>query len=243
MITLLVMGPAGSGKTSFSHSFGKWLEGENYSVCYVNLDPGAELLPFIPSFDVREIVTTRAMMERGGLGPNGALIKAAEIIEENIGQILRKIKSFKADYVIVDTPGQMEIFLFRKLGSIFCDGIEGRKACVFIMDPSSLPKKSDVIALKLLNLVIELRLGVPSLELINKIDLFGNRERAAFLEPLKYRQPEEGLRGELASSILETVSKLEKKKRAVLISAITGEGFRVVLSSLGELFCSCGDLT
>lgn len=243
MLTLLVMGPAGSGKTSFSHSFGKWLEGESYRVCYVNLDPGAELVPFEPSFDVREIVTTKAVMEQNGLGPNGALIKAAEIIEGNIGQIFHKMKPFRADYLIVDTPGQMEIFLFRKLGAMFCDGIEGRKACAFIIDPSSLPKKSDMIALKLLNLVIELRLGIPSIELINKIDMFGNNERASFFESMEDRCPEEGLRGELTSIILETVLKLEKRKRAILTSAITTEGFEAVLGSLGELFCSCGDLT
>lgn len=233
MINLFIVGPAGSGKTTLTYSFGKWLEKEGYSVGYINLDPGVILLPFTPSFDVREIVNINEIILNEKLGPNGALIRASEIIENNMSKIIKKINSINYDYLLIDTPGQMELFLFREMGPLLSSSLNGRKASIFIIDPSFMKRKNDFITLKLLGIVVELRLGVPSIEIINKCDL---------LEEIPSKV-ETGMLAGLAEEISVIVEKIEKKKRTILVSAKNSTGFLELYSAINELFCVCGDLT
>ncbi|HRU81633.1 MAG TPA: ATP/GTP-binding protein, partial [Candidatus Methanomethylicus sp.] len=53
---LLVIGPAGSGKTSLTARLSEWMAKSGTSSCLINLDPGAERLPYLPDYDVRSIV-------------------------------------------------------------------------------------------------------------------------------------------------------------------------------------------
>ena len=74
---VVLMGPAGSGKTTLTAALGKWIEeNQGYNVGYINLDPGAETLPYNPDFDVREWFTVEDIMVKEDLGPNGAMIRA-----------------------------------------------------------------------------------------------------------------------------------------------------------------------
>lgn len=39
MTNLIIVGPAGSGKSTLTKAFGEWLKGDGYTVNYLNLDP------------------------------------------------------------------------------------------------------------------------------------------------------------------------------------------------------------
>ena len=60
-------------------------------VAVVNLDPGALKLPYSPDVDVRNYVDVGNIMEKYGLGPNGALIMAADLIADEIENLTRDI--------------------------------------------------------------------------------------------------------------------------------------------------------
>jgi len=53
-------------------------------VAIVNLDPGAMILPYMPDLDIRDYVNIASLMEEYRLGPNGALIMAADLIAEQV---------------------------------------------------------------------------------------------------------------------------------------------------------------
>ncbi|MEM4772341.1 MAG: ATP/GTP-binding protein, partial [Thermoplasmatales archaeon] len=72
------VGTAGSGKSTMVNSFKDWLVGLNYDAITVNLDPGAEFLPYEPDVDVRESISLEDVMAQYNLGPNGAQIVAAD---------------------------------------------------------------------------------------------------------------------------------------------------------------------
>ena len=55
-------------------------------------------------------------MNEYGLGPNGALVLASDLIAEKTEMIGGEIEDLQSDVVIVDTPGQMELFAFRASG-------------------------------------------------------------------------------------------------------------------------------
>jgi len=116
MPLVFIIGTAGSGKTLFTAAFAEWLKLSKQDVTVVNLDPGALKLPYQPDVDVRNYVDVENLMEKYSLGPNGALIMAADLIADEIENLTRDIDETHADIVLVDTPGQMELFAFRASG-------------------------------------------------------------------------------------------------------------------------------
>jgi hypothetical protein len=53
-------------------------------------------------------------MDANRLGPNGAQIACADMIALNTEDVKKSINSFKSDYILLDTPGQLELFVFRE---------------------------------------------------------------------------------------------------------------------------------
>lgn len=113
MPVVFIIGTAGSGKSYFTAAFAEWLKMNKQDVATVNLDPGTLKLPYSPDVDVRNYVNATDLMEKYGLGPNGAAIMAADLIADEVENLTRDIDEAHADLVIVDTPGQMELFAFR----------------------------------------------------------------------------------------------------------------------------------
>src|SRR4030043_1840774 len=106
MPVTFIIGTAGSGKSLFTAAFSEWLKMSKQDVAVVNLDPGVLKLPYQPDVDVRNYVNVGDIMEKYGLGPNGALIMAADLIGDEIEKITKEIKSPNPDIVLVDTPAQ-----------------------------------------------------------------------------------------------------------------------------------------
>lgn len=243
MVNLFIVGPAGSGKSTLVKALSEWMASEGIGVFNINLDPGAESVGYRVDFDIRELVTVGEIMKREGLGPNGALIRAAEIIEGNLQWLVDKIGRAKADYRIFDTPGQMEIFLFRSFGPSLASKIEGRSAAIFTIDPLSLSTALDIPVIKLFSLVIELRLGIPAIEALTKFDLESSQAAWHNFSDVRPQQQLQGISGELALALASVVGELEKKKRIIPVSARTNKGIADLYYAVGELFCSCGDMS
>ncbi len=67
----LVIGPPGSGKTTYCHGMQQYLSLLGRKAAVVNLDPANDALPYECAVDVGELVSLEAVMERMSLGPNG----------------------------------------------------------------------------------------------------------------------------------------------------------------------------
>ena len=114
---IIVLGSAGCGKTTLVANFGKWIEEtQDLNVSYVNFDPGVEELPYEPDFDIRNYIKVSDVMRKYHLGPNGALIKSSDLMLNYMDEIHKKLDKISADFILIDTPGQMELFVFRESG-------------------------------------------------------------------------------------------------------------------------------
>ena len=131
-----IIGTAGSGKSLFTAAFSEWLKLSKQDVAVVNLDPGVLKLPYSPDVDVRNYVDVGNIMEKYGLGPNGAVILAADLIADEVENLTRDIEAVDADIVLVDTPGQMELFAFIASGPYIVD--ELRTSTTRISCPASM---------------------------------------------------------------------------------------------------------
>jgi len=248
-LNVIFIGPAGCGKTSLTKTFGEWSEQElGMSIAYVNLDPGVLDLPYKPDYDVRELVTVDRLMREEGLGPNGAMVKASEIMDENIDSIAEDIASLDADLRLIDTPGQMELFLFRPMGPRLSEAISKNSPSitVYISDPSLASNPSGLAISLSMALITWLRLSTPTVPVINKVDLSRGDLDKLLTDPSALKEflsREEGLIADLAAEYMNLVEDLLKSMRIVKISAKTGEGMPALYDLIHEALCECGDLS
>ena len=253
MHIIVVLGPAGSGKSTLTKTFGEWIERvQRLKVAYVNLDPGAEVIPYVPNFDIRSIITVRDVMIKESLGPNGAFVKSIDTMAENKEHIIDRLKKFEDyDYVIVDTPGQMEPFVFRKAGPILVSTFKklGRVSGIIVFDPLLAETTTDLVVLKTLGVITQIRLGIDSVIVLNKYDLV-KKDKVFILkalnDTLSLRDEilkEGGIYSDIAAQLLELIDAYSQAARLVLVSAKTGEGMEDLYTIIHEMFCTCGDLT
>ena len=172
MYTIFVVGTAGSGKSTLTSSFSDWLRDQEQSTLLVNLDPAASSLPYEPDVDIRDYVDYERIMVTRRLGPNAALIASVREAARYVEEVAEDVDSFNADFVIVDTPGQLELFAFREEGKILSENIGGgrRKVMFFILDPVFCATTKNFVASMFLAASIYLSFGLPMIQVLNKID-------------------------------------------------------------------------
>lgn len=249
MIVFLI-GPAGSGKTTLANGLAEWIrEKLGFEVALVNLDPAVEYLPYAPDFDVREMADARKLMKTEKLGPNGALLKAIQILADNVNALVERIASFKKDYIIVDTPGQLDMFAFHNFGEKIVSELQrrGRAVGVFLWESSALLSPINSATLFLLTLVIRFRLDVPIVPVVSKVDLLSDYEKATYYDSLmkiKDKLAEEaGVLAEFISSMHTVLREYSIPARVIGVSGKNKEGLDELYGFLKEVFCVCGDLT
>lgn len=77
---VLITGPAGAGKSTFSRAFINHLHVSKRSAHLVNLDPAASPTSFEvePVIDIRDLVSLEDVMSELEYGPNGGLVYCFE---------------------------------------------------------------------------------------------------------------------------------------------------------------------
>ncbi len=253
MVNIVMIGPAGCGKTSLTDSFGRWLESElGEPPIYVNLDPGVLVLPYKPDYDVRSLVKVDDVMRREKLGPNGAVIRAAEIMEDNLEEILKDLQevSGEAGFRLIDTPGQMELFLFREMGPKIIDALsrDSKTVTVYIIDPFLASTPTGIAISITMSMITKLRLNTPVISVINKSDIGGAEEIELLLTSgsklaNQIALKERGLIADLSIKFVDFVGELSKAMRIVKVSAKKGEGMTDLYNIINDALCECGDLT
>lgn len=108
---MLVMGPAGAGKTTFCTALIQHLQTVRRSCFYVNLDPAADTFAYQPDLDIRDLISLSDVMEEMSLGPNGGLIFCFEFLLQNLDFLHTAIDPLSEEYLIIfDLPGQIELY-------------------------------------------------------------------------------------------------------------------------------------
>lgn len=245
---LLFVGTAGSGKTTLTSAFGRYLEENGYSVAYVNLDTGVERLPYRPDVDVRERITARELMEEG-YGPNGAIGESYDRLLPFAGEYVSEILRLdgEGDYVLIDTPGQMETFLFHEFGVKLTENLPEPLA-VYLFGPEVLRKTPDFCFALFFGLMIDLRLGTTTVPALSKVDTVKDLNAyRKFLDDIEYLTArlklEPSTQGLLAYKTCSSLPELAPPTRVLYLSARTGEGFDDLETLAYEHYCTCGDLT
>ena len=234
MNTLFVVGTAGSGKTTLTGAFSEWLKDQEQIVATVNLDPAVLSLSYEPDIDVREIVDYERIMATRGLGPNAGLVASVREVARNVEDLKRMVEEVKADWIIVDTPGQLELFAFRKEGRIIASSLtDGPKALLFLIDSMICGSPRNYAASLFLATSVQISLGLPAIHLLTKCDAV---PRKYLRRVMAWHESEEafdvdagarlsGLQVMLAREVVQSVRHIASMIPLIPVSARTMEGF------------------
>ena len=172
MDLVFVTGTAGAGKSLLTSALKRWYINRGEDAIAVNLDPGVVTLPYEPDVDVRLRVNLQEVMEDYGLGPNGGLILATDLVATKLGEIQEEIESYSPEYVIVDTPGQTELFSFRESGEYIVKEMKAdSKALLFLLDPLLATTPVNFLSIALLSASVGLRMNLPRISVLTKRDI------------------------------------------------------------------------
>ena len=233
MLIVFIIGTAGSGKSMLTAAFSEWLKISKQNVAVVNLDPGVLTLPYSPDVDVRDYVNVEDLMEKYGLGPNGALIMAADLIADEIEQISKEIEELKSDIVLVDTSGQMELFAFRASGPYIASELTKEpKAIVYLFDAVFSVNPLNYVSNLFLSTAVYNRFFLPQVHLLSKSDLLPKEEVDKIVDwsanpnalETSIDQKLEGTKRLLSRNVMRAIYQLGLKFLLIPISAKTNEG-------------------
>jgi hypothetical protein len=88
----LVIGPPGSGKSTYCDGMQQFMDAIERKCSVVNLDPANDHTSYQPAVDVRDLVTIDEIMEQEKLGPNGGVLFALEELEHNFDWLEQGLK-------------------------------------------------------------------------------------------------------------------------------------------------------
>jgi len=172
MYLIFLTGTAGSGKSTLASVLKKWYQEREADTITLNLDLGALRLPYEPDVDICDYVSLQHIMEEYEVGPNGALVAASDMIAVNLDNIKEELEEQKADYIIVDTLGQLELFAFRESGLFIVNNLGGEnKVVLFLFDFTVASSPFNFLSTTLLYNSLKLRLSLPQIAVLTKTDL------------------------------------------------------------------------
>lgn len=170
-----VMGPAGCGKSTYCLRMAEYCESIKRRVHIVNLDPAAEELNYEPSIDIRKLIKADEVAEKMSYGPNGALFYAMQYFIDNIEWFMDELGEYDDDYLIIDCPGQLELYshvsIMRTLVDILQRQANYRLVGLYLIDSQFLAEPSKFISGVLSCLTAMVKLELPHINVLSKMDL------------------------------------------------------------------------
>ncbi|XP_065648638.1 GPN-loop GTPase 2 isoform X2 [Hydra vulgaris] len=179
----VVLGPPGSGKSTYCAAIKNFLTGIGRKVVIVNLDPANDNMPFVPDICITSLVTLSDVMNLLKLGPNGGLVYCMEFLEKNFDVIEKKLKEFQGCYIIFDCPGQVELFTHQNsIKNIFqrLQKLDFRLAAVHLVDSHYCNDSAKFISVLMTSLSTMLQIELPHINVLSKIDLVEKYGKLAF---------------------------------------------------------------
>ncbi|SAM02062.1 hypothetical protein [Absidia glauca] len=95
----VVVGPPGSGKTTYCWGAYQFLTASGRKVAVVNLDPANDHIPYPCAINIADLITLEDTMNDLKLGPNGGIMFCVEYLLKNVDWLLEKLDELKGKWV------------------------------------------------------------------------------------------------------------------------------------------------
>lgn len=236
---LLVIGMAGSGKTSLVKKFIEQIIFIDKSFYAINLDPATlneEEILF--NIDIKDTIKYKDVMKTYALGPNGAILTCMNLFAskfDNVIEILQT-RNEDTDYTIFDTPGQIEVFTWSASGTIIVETLKNQFPTIILYVVDSLKCENPITFMSTMlyccSIVYKMKSEV--IIILNKSDLIENSFLNEWLTDFEAFQRDLdkfidanncGYSASLARSLNLVLDEFYSKLKTVRFSCKTGDGF------------------
>lgn len=178
----LVIGPPGSGKTTYCHGLHQFLTAIDRSHVLLNLDPANDHLPYPASIQIQDLISVETVMNQQHLGPNGALMYSMQYIDQHLQWLVDRIKAipqWQDLYFIVDAPGQVELQTLdpslKNIVQYLEKHLNFRWCATHLVDASHCTDASRFISVLVVSLQAMLHLELPHVNVLSKLDLLSSK--------------------------------------------------------------------
>lgn len=220
------------------------------SAITLNLDPGVRFMPYTPDIDIRDFIVLEEVMTEYGLGPNGAMILASDLMVNFLDDLKYEIDEYNPDWVFVDTAGQLELFAFRETGPLIASSLgfgSIQRAVSFLFDSNLVMRPNGFISTLLLAASVQFRFrNIPQINVLSKADLLSedqiemvvnwSQDFKALEDSTNER--ESGLIRELSMLISEVFSQLGSTSELISCSIKEDQGLDYLFGYLQRIFDS-----
>jgi len=240
---IFVAGTAGSGKSLLTSKIHEYYTRNGAFTAILNLDPGVISLPYTPDIDIRDSVDIVSIMKQYDLGPNGALMMANDLIASKLDELQEEADKINPDYLIVDTPGQIELFAYRTSGPYFVNNfMADQKSALFLYDGVLVTTAVNFVSMALLATSIRLRMGMPTINVLTKTDLIADKISEILRWTTNLKTLESAISAEadgetyvLVTNILRSLNLSGFAQGLIPVSNATGEGMVNLEGSLSRI--------
>ncbi|XP_015714993.1 LOW QUALITY PROTEIN: GPN-loop GTPase 1 [Coturnix japonica] len=244
-VCVLVLGMAGSGKTTFVQCLAAHLHGQRCPPYVINLDPAVHELPFPANIDIRDTVKYKEVMKQYGLGPNGGIVTSLNLFATRFDQVMKFIEKRQnaSKYVIIDTPGQIEVFTWSASGTIITEALASSfpSVVVYVMDTSRSTNPITFMSNMLYACSILYKTKLPFIVVMNKTDIIDHSFAVEWMQDFETFQDalnqETSYVSNLTRSMSLVLDEFYSSLKVVGVSAVLGTGlddFFVQLSKAVE---------
>lgn len=239
------VGTAGCGKSTLTNAFRLWLQNQGYDGITVNLDPGASTLLYAPDVDVRDWIRIEDVMADQGLGPNGAQVAAADMLALRVREIAQVIDGYDTDFVLIDTPGQVELFTFRQSSRVVVEELSGEAASLcYLFDPLLAKTANGYVSTVLLASTVHFRMPFPMILLLSKADLLSEtdverillwgQDYYALFNALLDDSTE--AQTQVSIEFLQALESVEPGRSVIPVSSETAAGMEDIYATMQQIF-------
>ena len=237
---VIILGMAGSGKTTFVQRLTSHLHSRGSPPYVVNLDPACREVPYPANIDIRDTVNYKQVMKQYQLGPNGGIVTSLNLFATKFDQVLKLVSAKSNEFVILDTPGQIEVFTWSASGNIITEALAAQMptVVVYVMDTVRSASPVTFMSNMLYACSILYKFKLPFIVAMNKIDVVNHKYALDWMSDFESFQA--ALAGEtsyvsnLAQSMSLGLEEFYSQLRAVGVSAMTGEGVENFLAAVRD---------
>lgn len=241
-INLIVLGMAGSGKTTFVQKLEEEIANKDKESYIINLDPAVMDTLYEPNLDIRDTIKYKEVMTSNNLGPNGAILTSLNLFSTSIDKVVSILESKDdLDFVVIDTPGQLEVFSWSASGKLITDSfsIIFPSILIYIIDIPRCNNPNTFSSNMLYALSIMYKMKLPLMIAFNKVDITKDNKVIEWMQDFQSLQ--DALRKKddyistFSSSLSLLLAEFYKTIKYVSVSSKTGEGFDELITKCEEI--------